>query len=71
VIGAGDGNGDAVNHAFPASRAWLYVAIVGVGYVVSRGLAKSGSREDYPPDGNRRRRALVSDSRPKVRTARL
>ena len=31
--------------AFPASRAWLYVAIVGVGYMVSRGLAKAGSRD--------------------------
>jgi hypothetical protein len=33
--------------AFPASRAWLLIAIVGVGYMVSRGLAKAGSREPY------------------------
>lgn len=26
-----------------ARRAWLYVAIVGTGYIVSRGLAKAGS----------------------------
>ena len=26
-----------------ARRAWLYVAIVGSGYIVSRGLAKAGS----------------------------
>ena len=47
VIGQGDGNGNADVDAFPASRAWLYVAIVGVGYMVSRGLAKAGSRDPY------------------------
>jgi hypothetical protein len=30
-----------------AKQAWLYVTILGVGYMVSRGLAKSGSREPY------------------------
>jgi hypothetical protein len=54
VIGVGDGNGDSGTDAFPASRAWLYVAIVGVGYMVSRGLAKSGSREYYWDDGDGR-----------------
>ncbi|MFY1655638.1 hypothetical protein EDC02_0767 [Micromonospora sp. Llam0] len=28
---------------FPASTAWLYVALLTIGYVVSRGLAKAGS----------------------------
>jgi hypothetical protein len=32
---------------FIARQAWLYVAIVAVGYMLSRGLAKSGSREPY------------------------
>jgi di/tricarboxylate transporter len=32
---------------FIAKQAWLYVAIVAVGYMISRGLAKSGSREPY------------------------
>jgi hypothetical protein len=32
---------------FIARQAWLYVAIVAVGYMISRGLAKSGSREPY------------------------
>ena len=50
VVGKGDGNGNANVDAFPASRAWLYVAIVGVGYMVSRGLAKSGSRNPYWAD---------------------
>ena len=35
---------------FIARQAWLYVAIVAVGYMVSRGLAKSGSREPYDVD---------------------
>ncbi len=47
IVGQGDGNGRPNVDAFPASRAWLYVAIVGVGYMVSRGLAKAGSRDPY------------------------
>ncbi|MER7395747.1 hypothetical protein ABT381_09535 [Streptomyces sp. NPDC000151] len=30
---------------FPADRAWLYVTLLSIGYLISRGLAKSGSRE--------------------------
>ena len=30
-----------------AKQAWLYVTILTVGYMVSRGLAKSGSREPF------------------------
>ena len=44
-----DGEG-ANADAFPAQRAWLYVAIVAVGYMVSRGLAKAGSSEPYWAD---------------------
>jgi hypothetical protein len=43
VIGDDDTRGDG----FPAVRAWLYVTIVGAAYMVSRGLAKAGSREPY------------------------
>ena len=32
---------------FTAAQAWLYVSIVTVGYVISRGLAKSGSMQHY------------------------
>jgi hypothetical protein len=35
---------------FGAKQAWLYVTILTVGYMVSRGFAKSGSREPYPAD---------------------
>lgn len=50
IVGQGDGNGSGNVDAFPAQRAWLYVAIVGVGYMISRGLAKAGSREPYWAD---------------------
>ena len=43
VIKASPGHHDP----FTASRAWLYVSVVAVGYMVSRGLAKSGSAQDY------------------------
>jgi hypothetical protein len=32
---------------FRADRAWFYIVLLTIGYVVSRGLAKSGSREHY------------------------
>lgn len=49
VVGDGEG-GEGASDAFPAVRAWLYVAIVGSAYMVSRGLAKAGSREPYWAD---------------------
>jgi len=39
--------GDNGTDEFIARHAWLYVAIVTAGYLISRGLAKSGSREPY------------------------
>jgi hypothetical protein len=33
-----------------AKQAWLYVTILTAGYMISRGLAKSGSREPYDED---------------------
>jgi len=33
-----------------AKQAWLYVTILTGGYMISRGLAKSGSREPYDED---------------------
>ena len=50
VIGQGDGNGRDNVDAFPAARAWLLISIVAVGYMVSRGLAKAGSRDPYWAD---------------------
>jgi hypothetical protein len=47
-----DDGGGTGGDAFPAQRAWLYVAIVGSAYMVSRGLAKAGSRDPYWADGD-------------------
>jgi hypothetical protein len=44
VIKGGDTAG---TDEFIAKQAWLYVAIVASAYMISRGLAKSGSREPY------------------------
>ena len=35
-----------------ARQGWLYVTILTVGYMVSRGLAKSGSRQPYDGDNS-------------------
>lgn len=35
---------------FIARQAWLYVAIVASAYLISRGLAKAGSRDPYTAD---------------------
>ena len=49
----GDNNGNANGHdMFTAARAWLYISIIGAAYMVSRGLAKAGSRDPYWADEN-------------------
>jgi len=35
---------------YGARQAWLYATILTVGYMISRGLAKSGSRDPYTDD---------------------
>ena len=40
---------------FTADKVWLYVTILTVGYMVSRGLAKSGSRDPYWDERDRDR----------------
>ena len=52
VINGGDNGTDE----FIARQAWLYVSILGAGYFISRGLAKSGSREPYYPEGTNQER---------------
>jgi hypothetical protein len=46
--------GSSGDNAFTAQRAWLYVTILGAAYMISRGLAKSGSRsaDDDPRDSD-------------------
>ncbi len=38
------------NGGLGARQAWLYATILTVGYMVSRGLAKAGSRQPYTED---------------------
>ena len=46
VINGGDNGTDE----FIARQAWLYVSILGAGYFISRGLAKSGTPDPYTDD---------------------
>jgi hypothetical protein len=50
LTSAGDGHDDR----FQSRQVWLYATILTVGYMVSRGLAKSGSRDPYTDDGDNR-----------------
>ena len=43
---AGDGHDDRLQ----SQETWLIVGILTVGYMISRGLAKSGSRDPYDAD---------------------
>ena len=55
IFVAADHVGTSGNNAFTAQRAWLYVTILGAAYMVSRGLAKSGSRATEEDDPRTRR----------------
>jgi hypothetical protein len=44
VVDASDAGG------YGARQVWLYATILTVGYMVSRGLAKAGSRQPYDED---------------------
>jgi len=37
---------------FAGDKVWLYVTLLTIGYMVSRGLAKAGSRDPYWSDGD-------------------
>jgi hypothetical protein len=43
LVGTEDGHDDY----FRADRAWFYVVLLTIGYMVARGFAKSGSRDYY------------------------
>lgn len=49
LVGDGD-SGGSDGDPFTADKAWLYITILTVGYLLSRGLAKSGSRDFYDDD---------------------
>jgi hypothetical protein len=46
VTKAGNGHDDR----FLSKEVWLYATILTVGYMISRGLAKAGSRQPYDED---------------------
>ena len=50
MTSAGDGHDDRLQ----ANQVWLYATILTVGYMLSRGLAKSGSRDPYTDNGDSR-----------------
>ena len=50
VLIAAPGRGQADAGGLGARQAWLYVTILTVGYMISRGVAKSGSRDPYTED---------------------
>ena len=41
---------------FGTQEAWFYVSLLTIGYMISRGLAKSGSRDYYDDETNTARR---------------
>jgi hypothetical protein len=40
-------NADGGRDFFTADKAWLYITILTVGYMISRGIAKAGTRDPY------------------------
>ena len=52
VCAAAIKGGDNGTDEFIARQAWLYVSIVAGAYMISRGLAKSGSRDPYSDDSD-------------------
>jgi len=49
LTSAGDGHDDRLQSA----QVWLYATLLTLGYMLSRGLAKSGSRDPYTDDNDR------------------
>ena len=49
LVGTEDGHDDY----FRADRAWFYVVLLTIGYMLARGIAKSGSRDFYDADTSR------------------
>src|SRR3954463_7741877 len=50
VTKAGDGHDDRLQ----SGQVWLYITLLTLGYMLSGGFAKSGSRDPYTDDGTGR-----------------
>ena len=55
----GEGGPDILN----ANNVWLYVTLLTFGYMLSRGIAKSGSREPYWESGHNEAREKDFDDK--------
>ena len=51
-----DGDGSGADGGFAPQEVWLYATILTVGYMISRGLAKAGSRDPYFAGGTNQER---------------
>ena len=51
LIAANSIEAEGGNDYFTADKAWLYITILTLGYMLSRGIAKSGVRDPYDADG--------------------
>lgn len=49
--GGGGGTTGELDH-LNATKVWLYATLLTVGYMISRGLAKAGSRDPYTADNH-------------------
>jgi hypothetical protein len=47
LIAAAVTDNDADGQGFGARSTWLYVTLLSIGYMISRGLAKAGSRQRH------------------------
>ena len=65
VTKAGDGHDDR----FMADQVWLFATILTVGYMISRGLAKSGSRDPYWDDSGQNHARDGADDRSRDKIA--
>ena len=53
LIAANSIEAEGGNDYFTADKAWLYITILTLGYMLSRGIAKSGVRDPYDADGDK------------------
>ena len=47
VADSGEGDTTGAADGFGADKVWLYATLLTIGYMISRGLAKAGSRDPY------------------------
>ncbi len=52
LIAANQIEGNGGDDYFTADKAWLYITLLTFGYMLSRGIAKSGVREPYSSGGD-------------------